>query len=184
MIRVLLARKHDPPSVPSPRTLQRWFAKHALPAAPPGQRPRAVTRERATCPHEGWQMDASELIPLRDGTRISWLRLADEFSGAVLQTSVFSQAHFHQVAVAAVQKQLRRAFSGWGRPGRFRVDNGTPWGSSGDFPTDLALWLIGADIEVIWIPPCRPDKNGVVERSQGVGKRWAEPSACATPTEL
>jgi hypothetical protein len=129
-------------------------------------------------------MDASELIPLRHGTRVSWLRVTDEFSGAVLQTTVFAQAHFSQVPGGVVQKQLGRAFSSWGRPERFRVDNGTPWGSAGDLPTDLALWLIGTHVDVIWIPPRRPDKNGVVERSQGVGKRWAEPSACATPAEL
>src|SRR5271157_1101411 len=28
-------------------------------------------------------------------------------------------------------------------PARIRVDNGTPWGSAGDLPTDLALWLFG-----------------------------------------
>jgi hypothetical protein len=64
------------------------------------------------------------------------------------------------------------------------VDNGGPWGSSGDLPTDLALWLLGLEVELLFNPPCRPDKNGVVERSQGTGKRWAEPWECATPEEL
>ena len=41
----------------------------------------------------------------------------------------------------------------------------------------LALWLIGLGIEVIWNPPRCPQANGVVERSQGTGKRWAEPEA-------
>jgi hypothetical protein len=43
---------------------------------------------------------------------------------------------------------LRRAFADWGRPERFRVDNGVPWGSWGDLPTDLALWLIGLGVGV------------------------------------
>jgi hypothetical protein len=64
------------------------------------------------------------------------------------------------------------------------VDNGTPWGSIGDLPTDLALWLLGLDIGIIFNPPRRPQNNGVVERSQGIGKRWAEPSACADAREL
>jgi hypothetical protein len=34
-------------------------------------------------------MDAAEEILLRDGTKVSWLRIADEFSGAVLRTVVF-----------------------------------------------------------------------------------------------
>jgi hypothetical protein len=82
------------------------------------------------------------------------------------------------------QAQLRRAFARWGRPERFRVDNGVPWGSAGDLPTDLALWLIGLGIGVDWNPPRRPQDNGVVERSQGTAKRWAEPGACATAAEL
>jgi hypothetical protein len=64
------------------------------------------------------------------------------------------------------------------------VDNGVPWGSAGDLPTDLALWLIGLGIEVTWNAPRRPQENGVVERSQGTAKRWAEPRACATAEEL
>jgi hypothetical protein len=65
-----------------------------------------------------------------------------------------------------------------------RVDNGAPWGSKGDLPTDLALWLIGLGVEVIWNPPRCPQDNGVVERSQGTGKRWAEPHTCRDAAEL
>jgi hypothetical protein len=37
---------------------------------------------------------------------------------------------------------------------------------------------------MIWNPPRRPQDNGVVERSQGTGKRWAEPGTCADADEL
>jgi hypothetical protein len=183
LIRVILAREYRPERLPSSRTLQRWFAKHSLVPAPPGQRPN-VAAEHATRAHEVWQMDASELIKLRHGGQVSWLRITDELTSAVLQTTVFAQAHFNQVAATAVQHDLRHAFTTWGKPRKFRVDNGTPWGSKGDFPTDLALWLIGLDIDVVWNPPRRPDKNAVVERSQGVGKQWTEPSNCRTRAEL
>ena len=83
-----------------------------------------------------------------------------------------------------MQAALRDAFSRWGRPERFRVDNGTPWGSAGDWPTDLALWLIGLGIGMVWNPPRRPQDNGVIERSQGTGKRWGEPATCADAREL
>ena len=76
------------------------------------------------------------------------------------------------------QAQLRLAFARWGRPRAIRVDNGTPWGSAGDLPTELAMWLIGLGVEVICNPPRRPQDNGVIERSQGTGKRWAEPHTC------
>ena len=72
----------------------------------------------------------------------------------------------------------------WGLPQSFRVDNGCPWGSKGDWPTDLALWLIGLGVTVHWNPARTPQDNGVVERSQGTGKRWGEPHTCQGPEEL
>ena len=82
------------------------------------------------------------------------------------------------------QAVLRRAFACWGMPQQLRVDNGTPWGSRGDLPTDLVLWLAGLGVEVRANPPRRPQDNGVVERSQGTGKRWAEPHRAASVAEL
>jgi hypothetical protein len=83
-----------------------------------------------------------------------------------------------------VQQALRRAFARWGRPGEVRVDNGYPWGSTGELPTDLALWLIGLGVAVHWDRPRRPQENGVVERGQGVGKGWAEPHTRASAAQL
>jgi transposase InsO family protein len=74
---------------------------------------------------------------------------------------------WNQVPPADVRDQLRLAFARWGLPGRLRVDNGAPWGSKGDWPTELALWLIGLGVGVTWNTPRRPQENGVVERSQG-----------------
>jgi hypothetical protein len=76
------------------------------------------------------------------------------------------------------------AFGRWGRPERLRVDNGAPWGTRGDLPTDLELWLLGVEVGVVPNPPGRPQDNGVVERSQGTGKRWGEPWTCDSPEEL
>jgi hypothetical protein len=53
-----------------------------------------------------------------------------------------------------------------------------------DLPAELTLWLLGLDIGITFNPPRRPQDNGVIERSQGTGKRWAEPGACANPAEL
>jgi hypothetical protein len=83
-----------------------------------------------------------------------------------------------------VQAQLRLAFACWGLPGCIRVDNGAPWGSTGDFPTALSLWIIGLGVGVRWNHPRRPQENGVVERSQGTSARWCEPWTCTTPEEL
>jgi hypothetical protein len=88
------------------------------------------------------------------------------------------------VPATETQAQLRLAFGRWGRPERLRVDNGAPWGTRSDLPTDLELWLLGLDVEVAPNPPRRPQDDGVVERSQGTGKRWGEPWTCDSPEEL
>ncbi len=88
------------------------------------------------------------------------------------------------VLPTAVQQQLRTAFTRWGLPCQLRVDNGKPWGSWSDLPPALALWLIGLGIDMIWNDPCCPQQNGVVERSQGTAKRWAEPHTCGSAAEL
>jgi hypothetical protein len=83
-----------------------------------------------------------------------------------------------------VQAELRTSFARWGRPLAVQFDNGNPWGSWGDLPTPLALWLIGLGLHVIWIPVATPQANGVVERGQGVAKNWAEPDRCGSPEQL
>jgi hypothetical protein len=88
------------------------------------------------------------------------------------------------VPVGQVQEELRRCFERWGRPGKVRFDNGNPWGSCGDMPTPLSLWLVGLGIGVIWNRARRPQDNGVVERSQGVAYNWAEPDLCPDAATL
>jgi hypothetical protein len=88
------------------------------------------------------------------------------------------------VPPAQVQAEFRAAFRRWGRPRAVRVDNGGPWGSDGDWPPELALWLLGCGVAVHYNQPRRPTQNAVVERAQGTGKRWGDPASCATPEEL
>jgi transposase len=86
LIRVILRRQAE--TLPSERTLQRWFHKAGLGPAPAGRRP-TPNSQRAEVAHEVWQMDAKERVKLKTGTQVSWLRIVDECSGAVLWTVVF-----------------------------------------------------------------------------------------------
>jgi hypothetical protein len=69
-------------------------------------------------------------------------------------------------------------------PGSLRVDNGPPWGSPSDLPTDLALWLLGLGVAVHHNRPRHCQENGRVERTHGVLGTWAEPTACADVAAL
>jgi hypothetical protein len=73
---------------------------------------------------------------------------------------------------------FRRVFVRWGLPDRVRVDNGYPWGTSRDLPSELALWLIGLGVEPIWIPPGQPTCNPKVERCNGLTQQWGELHRC------
>ena len=115
---------------------------------------------------------------------MSWLRLIDECSGAVLETVVFSLRVLEPGARVRGAESVASGFCPLGPAAELPGRQWRPWGSWSDLPTDLALWLIGLDIALFWIPPRSPQHNGVVERSQGTGKRWAEPHACATAAEL
>jgi hypothetical protein len=64
------------------------------------------------------------------------------------------------------------------------VDNGVPWGNWNDLPTAFALWVVGLGVCWHWNDPRCPQQNPKVERSQGTGKRWAEPGTCRTAAEL
>lgn len=90
LIRVLLQEQgHD--ACASERTLQRWFQRSTVAPAPPGRRPDRDA-SRAHHPHEVWQMDAVDQLRLASGQQVSWLRLVDECSGAVLHTTIFPPA--------------------------------------------------------------------------------------------
>ena len=94
------------------------------------------------------------------------------------------QGDWNAVPPGRTQAALRSAFQTWGLPEELQGDNGIPWGSRGDLPTDLDLWLAGLGVPVRFNLPRRPQDNGVVERSQGTGKRWGDPPTAADAATL
>jgi hypothetical protein len=171
--------------LPCARTIRRHLQNAGLQPAPAGRRPSSYPRvPRAEQPHQGWQIDASEELRLQSGVKVCWLRVVDEASGAFLKTLVFPCARWENVDRHQIQDGVRRVFSLWGLPGRLKTDNGYPWGCSSDLPPEMALWLIGLGLELLWIPPGCPQHNGVVERGQDTGQDWCEPWSCRDSREL
>jgi hypothetical protein len=176
--RILTQLRQTPSGRPLPgrATVCRWLARAGL--APVRLPPAPPAAARAREPHQVWQIDAAERTPLRTGEQVSWLRVVDEASGAVLGSRAFAQGRFAEVGAAAVQEALRALFGRWGRPDALRVDNGTPWVDPGTLPSALELWLAGLGVALRRNPPRRPQANGVVERSQRTARAWAEPGRC------
>ena len=89
LVCVMLRRDYPADPIPAERTLQRWFRRAGLLPAPSGRRAGPSSYQRAQQPHDVWQMDAADQVALQNGRQVCWLRIADECSGAVLQTTVF-----------------------------------------------------------------------------------------------
>jgi hypothetical protein len=78
-----------------------------------------------------------------------------------------------------------RCLQRWGLPRSIKVDNGKPFGDpQGGSVPELALWLIGLGIEVVWSRPHTPRDNASVERMQRTTAQWSEPARCCTPAQL
>jgi transposase len=112
-IRVELTQKFPHETLPSERTLQRWFCDNSVAPAPAG-RPSRFDYVRATAPHEVWQVDAGEQKKLASGKMVSWLRFVDECSGAVLKTFVFSPRALQQRSRPRRAAAFSPCFSGVG----------------------------------------------------------------------
>ncbi|WP_254507121.1 helix-turn-helix domain-containing protein [Anatilimnocola floriformis] len=91
-LRIELTRWFVAAQLPSTRTLQRWL--RTTRPAPSGRR-QGTRVTRAEQPHHVWQIDAAEQKRLASGAPVSWLRVADECSGAVLMSFVFSPRSLH-----------------------------------------------------------------------------------------
>ena len=87
LIRLKLEQRYPKASLPSVRTLQRWFKRAHL--TPLRKRLPKPEQTRAQAPHEVWQVDAKEQLTLNDGTAACYLSVSDEHSGAFLEAPVF-----------------------------------------------------------------------------------------------
>lgn len=94
------------------------------------------------------------------------------------------QPQWQSIPPTTARALFRRVFRRWGLPWLIRLDNGHPWGLNSGLPPALAVWLIGLGVTLEWIPPGQPQRNGHVERCNGVTQQWAEPKTCLTRGQL
>lgn len=96
LIWVELSERFEEASLPSPRTLQRWFRRAGVGVKRTRDKAPQPRLQRGQQVHDVWALDAKEAIPLADGSRVSWLTISDEASGAILAAELFPPASVGQ----------------------------------------------------------------------------------------
>ncbi|MHB1947874.1 MAG: IS481 family transposase [Gammaproteobacteria bacterium] len=145
--------------VPPPSTITNILHRHGLIDEVESNKHKAWNRFEHEAPNRLWQMDFKGHFALTQG-RCHPLTIIDDHS----RFSICLQACPNETA-NIVEKKLINIFETYGLPDRFNVDNGNPWGCSGQARfTKMSIWLIRLGISVSFSTPLHPQTNGKDER--------------------
>jgi transposase len=92
LIRTILRQRYVHLTLPSERTLQRWFkAEHLYQPKSVFPPPAAIkgTEQQPKVVHDVWQIDAKEKLHLSSGEKACYLTVVDQYSGCLLKAVVF-----------------------------------------------------------------------------------------------
>jgi transposase InsO family protein len=154
--RLLLREGVDRP--PAASTITAILARHGL-LSPDRRRTRNWQRFEAVAPNALWQMDFKGHFPLSTG-RCHPLTVLDDHSRFCLGLAACADEQG-----VTVKSQLIPIFERYGLPERMLVDNGGPWGSSGQGQhTRFSAWLIRLGVTVSHGRPLHPQTQGKDER--------------------
>jgi len=102
----------------------------------------------------------------QDGQRVEPLTVRDLFSRYLLSVRLFRNQHW-----LAVRRVFRRLFRKHGYPEVLRMDNGSPFGTTGPAGLSrLSAWWTALGIRVEFIVPGHPEQNGAHEQMHRVLK--------------
>lgn len=154
--RRLAGRGIVPPAVSTAHAI---LARHGR-IAPPARADKALGRFERAAPNELWQMDFKGWVRLTNGQICHPLTVIDDHS----RFSPCVQACADQRG-DTVRSRLSAVFRRYGLPQALFVDNGPPWGFSGDERwTRFGVWLLKLGIDVVHSRPYHPQGRGKNER--------------------
>jgi transposase-like protein len=121
-------------------------------------------------PHERWQMDGKENVPVGATQVATLLEVRDPASAlmiasqAVLTTTAKGR---RKLTRPETQEVLRGAFSHWGLPLEIQTDHEVTYTGAPDtdFPTSFTLWLVGLGVAHVTSRDRRPTDQAQVERN-------------------
>lgn len=167
----MLRRQNPRQKVPSARTIDYWLKRLHLKRRRPSRSRRGPELPRrvlslARRSNQVWTADFKGWFRTRDGKRAEPLTVRDLFSRYLLTVRVLRDQRWEPV-----RRVFLRLFHRYGYPTVIRVDNGSPFGSSGPAGlSKLSAWWTALGIRVEFIAPAHPEQNGGHEQMHGVMK--------------
>jgi len=167
----VLRRRFGGRGLPSEAAISRWLKRWKLThrGRPRVQRGPSVVRPRLTAAkhaNEVWTLDFKGWFRSAEGLRVEPLTIRDLASRYILSICLLPRQ-----SVEAVRCSCERLFKEYGMPLVIRVDNGSPFGSTGALGlTRLSAWWVKLGIAVEFIDPGHPEQNGAHEQMHRVYK--------------
>jgi putative transposase len=128
--------------------------------------------------NQTWCVDFKGWFRTGDGTRCDPLTVSDAMSRYLLGCRICAPTG------SAVEVEMDRLLKTFGLPDRLRLDNGSPWGSTGAGGlTGLSVKWLKLGIALEFITPASPQENGRHERMHGTLKADTLNPPAATPVE-
>jgi len=147
-------------ALPTPKTIQNILKRYGRITAEESLKHKAYIRFEHPHANDLWQMDFKGYFKTQDGFRCYPLTLLDDHSrfSLMIKSCVDERTE-------TVKKALIELFKKYGLPKKMTMDNGAPWGYSGDqLYTTLSAWLIRLGIRVSHSRPNHPQTQGKLER--------------------
>jgi len=135
--------------------------RQVYPAQPP---------PKARQPHQRWQIDGKEKVPVGAHEVATVLNVRDPAAGLMIASQAVlttTAQGWRKVSLAEVQETLRTAFTEWGLPLEVQTDHEVVYTGSPahDFPSAFSLWLVGLGLQHVASRDRRPTDQAQVERS-------------------
>ena len=184
-IHARLHRKFPRARLPAVRTITKWLPRLC-------RMPRRHRHSRRgprlplppltvpSAPNEVWTVDFKGCFRTADGSRCDPLTVRDLFSRFLLAIQILPGQQF-----TLVRRVFLALFRRFGLPKVIRVDNGSPFGSTGaQGLSRLSVWWRTLGIHVEFIRPGHPEENGAHEQMHRELKRdTARPPAAHPPAQ-
>ena len=152
--------------IPARGTITRILHRNGLISEQRSQQSKHWQRFEYDYPNELWQMDFKGDFAMLNSKRCHPLTITDDHSRFNIGLFACDNQRYE-----SVRELLSQAFHTYGMPDKILADNGSPWGTTGQQPTDgeriystMEKWLMAHRIKLIHGRAYHPQTQGKEER--------------------